>query len=74
MKTTERIIAILNAEVGMIESHAYKLVEAAFAVMDEREQQALLQLADEETARAKSIRQHIVRLRNHLEGQSSQAA
>ena len=56
MRTLKQVIVTLEIEAGMIESHAEKLVRTASALTDEERKREILQLAEEETARAETIR------------------
>ncbi len=74
MQSLEHVIAILKVEASMIESHADKLVRMASVVTDLEQQHQLLQLAEEEKARAETIRHQIRLLQDHLGEEDSDVA
>ena len=66
MEALVRMIATLQVEADMIESHAHKLINTASELTDSEEQHNLLLLADEEGERAANIRQQIEALNLRL--------
>jgi hypothetical protein len=52
----ERVIAALEVEIGMIESHAERLLEMVSALAGEQQRHKLLLLAKEEKERAEAIK------------------
>jgi predicted outer membrane protein len=67
MKSLNQIIAVLEVEAGMIESHVKKLAKLSTGIRDEEHRRELQQLAEEEETRAQKIRHHVLLLRDHLD-------
>jgi hypothetical protein len=74
MKSLNRMIAILEVEAGMVESHVNKLGQMANVIKDEEHRRELLRLADEEETRAQNIRHQICLLQVHLVDDSPKVA
>jgi hypothetical protein len=74
MQPVQRMIATLEIEASMIESHAEKLVSVASVTTDDEQKRELLQLSNEETLRADTIRRQIRLLQDHLGGADSRVA
>lgn len=66
MEKLERMLAALEVEAAMAESHGEKLLFTASSVEDPERQRELLQLAAEEKRSAEVIRLQIRLLRDHL--------
>ena len=62
----ERVIATLEVEAAMIESHAQRLLEMVPSLAVDEQQHEMLQLAQEETERAEAIKRQIRLLQDHL--------
>jgi hypothetical protein len=67
MKSLNQLIAILEVEAAMIESHVGKLATMATVTGDEEHRLELLRLADEEATEAQQIRHQVCLLRDHLD-------
>jgi hypothetical protein len=66
MQPFHRMIATLEAEAAMIESHAAELIARAYEFPECERRSQLLQLADEESTESAKIRHEIRLLRDHL--------
>jgi hypothetical protein len=66
VKALNQMVAILEVEAGMIESHVNKLAKMATLIQNEEHRRELLQLAEEEGTRAQKIRHQVLLLRDHL--------
>jgi hypothetical protein len=55
----QRVIAALEVEASMTETHARSLRQTASSLVDAKKQKAMLGLAQEEADKAASIRRHI---------------
>ena len=62
----ERVIATLEVEAAMIESHAQRLLEMVPSLAGNEQRHEMLELAQEETERAEAIRRQILLLQDHL--------
>ena len=62
----ERVIAALEIEAAMIESHAQRLLEMVPSLAGNEQRHEMLELAKEETERAEAIRRQILLLQDHL--------
>ena len=62
----ERVIATLEVEAAMIESHAQRLLEMVPFLAGDEQRHETLQLAQEETERAEAIKRQIRLLQDHL--------
>ena len=62
----ERVIAALEVEAAMIESHAQRLLAMVPSLAGDEQRQEMLQLAKEETDRAAAIKRQIRLLQDHL--------
>ncbi len=62
----ERVIAALEVEATMIESHANKLSKIAPHLADPEQHREIMVLAKEEADRAEAIRRQIRLLRDHV--------
>ena len=62
----ERVIATLEVEAAMIESHAERLLEMVPSLAGDEQRHEMLQLAQEETERAEAIKRQIRLLQDHL--------
>ena len=62
----ERVIATLEVEAAMIESHAQRLLEMVPSLAGNEQRHEMLELAKEETERAEAIRRQILLLQDHL--------
>ena len=60
----QRIVAALEVEAGMMESHAKELGLAAFRVADAKQREQLLQLSSDEAKSAEEIRKQVRVLRD----------
>jgi hypothetical protein len=70
----ERMIATLEVEAKMIESHSERLVSRASELTDLELHRELLELADEESIQAGMIRHQIRLLQDHLAEEQSDVA
>jgi hypothetical protein len=64
MKSLSQLIATLEVEAGMIESHVSKLATMATVIRDEEQRLELLRLAQEEAREAQEIRNQVCLLRD----------
>ena len=62
----ERVIAALEVEAAMIESHAKRLSNFAPHLADPEQHREIIGLAKEEADRAEAIRRQIRLLRDHV--------
>ena len=62
----KRVIAALEVEVAMIESHAQRLLEMVPSLAGDEQRHEVLQLAKEETDTAEAIKRQIRLLQGHL--------
>jgi hypothetical protein len=62
----ERVIAALEVEAAMIESHAQRLLETVPSLAGDEQRRELRQLAKEETERAEAIKRQIRLLQDRL--------
>ncbi|HEY6770544.1 MAG TPA: hypothetical protein VI386_37850 [Candidatus Sulfotelmatobacter sp.] len=62
----ERVIAALEVEAAMIESHAQRLLKMVPSLAGNEQRHEMLQLAKEETERAEAIKRQIRVLQDHL--------
>ena len=62
----ERVIAALEVEAAMMESHAQRVLEMVPSVAGGEQRHEMLQLAKEETDRAEAIKRQIRLLQDHL--------
>jgi hypothetical protein len=62
----ERVIAALEVEAAMIESHAQRLLEMVPCLAGDEQRLEMRQLAKEETDRAEAIKRQIRVLQDHL--------
>jgi hypothetical protein len=62
----ERVIAALEIEAAMIESHAQRLLEMVLSLAGDEQRREMLELAAEETERAEAIKRQIRLLQDHL--------
>jgi hypothetical protein len=62
----ERVIAALEVEAAMMESHAQRLLEMVPSLAGDKQRHEMLQLAKEETDRAEAIKRQIRLLQDHL--------
>jgi cell division protein FtsB len=62
----KRVIAVLEVEAAMIESHAQRLLEMVPSLAGDEQRHEMLQLAKEETDTAEAIRRQIRLLQDHL--------
>ena len=62
----ERVIATLEVEAAMMESHAKKLSNIAPHLADPEQHREMMALAREEADRAEAIRRQIRLLRDHV--------
>ncbi len=62
----ERVIATLEVEAAMIESHARRLLEMVPSLAVDEQRHEMLHLAQEETERAEAIKRQIRLLQDHL--------
>ena len=62
----ERVIAALEVEAAMIESHAQRLLEMVPSLAGDEQRHEMRQLAKEETDRAEAIKRQIRLLQDHL--------
>ena len=62
----ERVIATLEVEAAMIESHAQRLLEMVPSLAGNEQRHEMLELAQEETERAEAIKRQIRLLQDHL--------
>jgi len=62
----KRVIAALEVEVAMIESHAQRLLEMVPSLAGDEQRHEVLQLAKEETDTAEAIKRQIRLLQDHL--------
>lgn len=62
----ERVIAALEVEAAMIESHANRLFDMVPNLTDSEQQREMTTLSKEEADRAETIRRQIRLLRDHL--------
>jgi hypothetical protein len=62
----ERVIAALEVEAIMMESHAKRLSDVVPHLPDPEQQRELVKLAREEADRAEEIRRQVRLLRDHL--------
>ena len=62
----ERVIAALEVEAAMIESHAQRLLVMVPSLAGDEQRREMLQLAKEETERAEAIKRQICLLQDHL--------
>jgi hypothetical protein len=60
-----RVIAVLEVEAAMIESHAQRLLEMVPSLAGDEQRHEMLQLAKEETDTAEAIRRQIRLLQDH---------
>ena len=74
MNSLARMIATLQIEASMIESHATKLLSLAGGSPDQHSRSELLGLAEEESAKAEMIRHQARLLQGHLDEDTSLAA
>ena len=74
MKSLNQMIAILEVEAGMIESHVEKLAKMVTGSRDEEHRRELLRLAEEEGTRAQMLRHQVCLLQDHLNADSSHVA
>ena len=62
----ERVIAALEVEAAMMESHARRVLEMVPSLAGDEQRHEMLQLAKEETDRAEAIKRQIRLLQDHL--------
>ncbi len=62
----KRVIAALEVEAAMIESHAQRLLEMVPSLAGDEQRHEVLQLAKEETDTAEAIKRQIRLLQDHL--------
>ena len=62
----ERVIATLEVEAAMIESHAQRHLEMVPSLAGNEQRHEMLELAQEETERAEAIKRQIRLLQDHL--------
>ena len=62
----ERVIAALEVEAAMMESHAQRLLEMVPSLAGDEQRHEMLRLAKEETDRAEAIKRQIRLLQDHL--------
>ncbi len=62
----ERVIAALEVEAAMMESHAQRLLEMVPSLASDEQRHEMLRLAKEETDRAEAIKRQIRLLQDHL--------
>ena len=61
-----RVIAALEVEAAMIESHAQRLLELVPSLAGDEQRHEMLQLAKEETDTAEAIKRQIRLLQDHV--------
>jgi len=62
----ERVIAALEVEAAMIESHVQRLLEMVPSLAGNEQRHEMLELAQEEAERAEAIKRQIRLLQDHL--------